>query len=254
MVGVCLALVAAPVGAWQAWDAHRRAQVLAEADRNNPGAAALLPDHVDRADLDAEVIPLVSGPYPQPDYPESCPEHLPLFACRAESCQVLVPQEDPAGTVLMLGNSHVMQWSPALAHWAETRDLRIVSFTRGSCLLAPVDEQLVKNRPCPQWLKDIEDVVAWSDPDVVFVQGSLSLEDGGERLTPGMAGRMEELADEGRQVLALRDNPRFPEGRRAARRAGARTPRSASTSRRTWTARTRWRSWPPATTASAPSS
>lgn len=121
-------------------------------------------------------------------------------------------QEDPAGTVLMLGNSHVMQWSPALAHWAEARDLRVVSFTRGSCLLAPVDEQLVKNRPGPQWLKDIEDVVAWSDPDVVFVQGSLRLEDGGERLTPGMAGRMEELADEGRQVLALRDNPRFPEG------------------------------------------
>lgn len=216
VIGTCLALVAAPVGAWKAWDDRRREEVLAMADRNNPGAAALLEGFVDRSDTDADPIPVVSGRYPFPEYAGACPEEVDIADISRAACKVLVEGEDAAETVLMLGNSHVMQWSPAIAHWAEEQGRRVVSFTRGSCLLAPLEEQLVDNDTCPAWLDDYQSLIDWADPSIVFVQGTRSLDDGGEALTPGMAETIESLVAENRVVLGIRDNPRFGERSMAA--------------------------------------
>ncbi|WP_185194502.1 hypothetical protein [Micrococcus luteus] len=111
---------------WRGAEAAESARVLEAADRNNPGAAVLRPDYEPAGDPGAPVLPVVEGRYPFPEYPEECDPALEaqLTEVGAESCHVLVPQADPAGVVLMAGNSHVMQWSPALRRLGEERRLR----------------------------------------------------------------------------------------------------------------------------------
>ena len=116
------------------------------------------------------------------------------------------------GVVLMAGNSHVMPWSPALRRLGEERRLEVVSYTRGSCLVAPMEEQVDDSPKCPDFLADLNLVVEHVRPDVVFMQGTRSTYEDEEMLTPGMVGRMEEIAGTGAHVLALRDNPRFAAG------------------------------------------
>ncbi|MCM3689667.1 acyltransferase, partial [Kocuria rosea] len=53
VVAVCLALVVVPVVAVQQAEARRAAQIVAAADRNNPGAAALVPGFQYQGDPDA---------------------------------------------------------------------------------------------------------------------------------------------------------------------------------------------------------
>ena len=214
VLGACAALVVAPVTLWRGAEAAESARVLEAADRNNPGAAVLRPDYEPAGDPGAPVLPVVEGRYPFPEYPEECDPALEaqLTEVGAESCHVLVPQADPAGVVLMAGNSHVMQWSPALRRLGEERRLEVVSYTRGSCLVAPMEEQVDDSPKCPDFLADLNLVVEHVRPDVVFMQGTRSTYEDEEMLTPGMTGRMEEIAGTGAHVLALRDNPRFAAG------------------------------------------
>jgi len=214
VLGACAALVVAPVTLWRSVDAAESARALEAADRNNPGAASLHPDYEPAGDAGAPVLPVVEGRYPFPEYPEECDPTLVarLTEVGAESCHVLVPQEDPAGVVLMVGNSHVMQWSPALRRLGEERRLEVVSYTRGSCLVAPMEEQVDDSPKCPDFLADLDLVVDHVRPEVVFMQGTRSTYEDEEMLTPGMVRRMEEIAGTGAHVLALRDNPRFEAG------------------------------------------
>ncbi len=207
VVVVCLALVVAPVLSLQHAEARRAAQVLAEADRNNPGAAALLPGFQSQGDPGAATVPVRSdesrrwAPLGGP-----CAEALGIDPVNDRWCHETVPAADPTATVLLLGNSHVQHWAPAIRALAEQHDWRVISYIRPACFYSTVEEQI---RPdCAPWLADADTVVEAVDPDLVIVQGTRATPTG-EELWDGMTGRIRELDARGVPVVAIRDTPRF---------------------------------------------
>ncbi|MFI7493212.1 acyltransferase family protein, partial [Kocuria sp. M4R2S49] len=210
VVVVCLAAVAVPVTAARVAEDRRALELAASADRNNPGAAALLPGFRYQGDPDAETVPVITGePYAKPGLGEPCPPAAGVGERFQQWCFDTVPNPEPAATMLVIGNSHVHQWIPAVEHLAERNDWRVVTYIRGNCLYGLPGEQVADHEACARWLEGTDPVVEAVDPDLVLVQGTRSTDENEEQFTPGMEQRIRGLAERGIQVVALRDNPRF---------------------------------------------
>jgi peptidoglycan/LPS O-acetylase OafA/YrhL len=211
VIGTCVALVATPVLAQQQAEERRAALIEAAAWANNPGARSLLPQFENAGDPDAPTIPVsLAGDYRKPDLGRQCDRGYGLGAGQVEWCHETLPAENPAKTLLLLGNSHVLQWVPAAVELAEEHGWRVVSYIRGNCLLATVEEQVAEQEACATWLDGVQDVVDTVDPDMVLVQGTRT-EPGVETFLPGVEQRIRDLAAQDIQVIGIRDNPRFEE-------------------------------------------
>ncbi|MFW3387234.1 UNVERIFIED_CONTAM: acyltransferase family protein [Kocuria sp. CPCC 205274] len=210
VIVVCLAAVAVPVTAARVAEERRAVEIAASADRNNPGAAALLPGFRYEGDPDAETVPVITGePYAKPSLGEPCPPGTGVGERFRQWCFDTVPNPEPAATMLVIGNSHVHQWIPAVELLAERNDWRVVTYIRGNCLYALPEEQVADHEACARWLEGADPVVEAVDPDLVLVQGTRSTDEDQEQFTPGMEQRIRGLAERGIQVLGLRDNARF---------------------------------------------
>ena len=230
VIAVCLLLVVVPAVVWRAHDQQRDAHALEHANVDNPGAAALSPDYVPQGDPQAPVLPVVGGAFPEPELGEQCPEDMELQPANRARCHITVPNETPDATLLVVGNSHMHQWIPAIETLAEHNNWRVVSYIRGYCMLATPEEQLAGHDECVPWLDDVDTVMQGADPDLVMVQGTRSTADDRETLPSGMRQRIEDLAGRGRQVIAVRDNPRFDFApARCAEDHGADAPECAAT-------------------------
>ncbi|MCJ8506279.1 acyltransferase [Kocuria flava] len=230
VVLACVGLVAVPVLAVQQAEARRIAEITAQADRNNPGAAALAPGFEYQGDPDAPVIPVLTGEhYPKPPLGSPCPAEIGLDERWQQWCFDTVPAEDPAATLLVVGNSHVHQWLPAVEHLAERNGWRVVTYIRGNCFYSTLDEQLFPDE-CARWLEGTGPAVDAVDPDLVLVQGTRSTDENEETFTPGTEQRIRDLAARGIQVIGVRDNPRFDfVPAHCAEEHGAQAPQCAAT-------------------------
>ncbi|WP_298585731.1 acyltransferase family protein [uncultured Kocuria sp.] len=210
VVLVCLALVAAPVLAWQQVEDRRAAQIQADAARNNPGAAALEPGFEFRGDPDAPTLPLPEDLPKQPaSLGEPCPEDLDLPEDHRRFCHESVAQEAPERTVLVVGNSHLQHWLPALRPLAEAEQWRVLTWIQPGCFYASAEDQ-PGSESCRAWFEGAEQMIGTTDPDLVVIQSTFTdLE--GEFLRPGLEQRVRELTARGIPVVGIRDTPRFPE-------------------------------------------
>ncbi|MEB2529093.1 acyltransferase family protein [Kocuria rosea] len=209
-VAVSLAVVAVPVLSLQQVQDRRAAEVLAAADRNNPGAAALLPGFQYQGDPEAEAIPVVTGDYYQkPGLGEPCPAELGIADSYQQWCFDTVPNADPAATLMVIGNSHVHMWIPAIEELAKAKNWRVVTYIRGNCMYSTVEEQVADHQECARWLEGTDPVIEAVNPELVLVQGTRSTDENEEQFTPGMEQRLRSLAERGIQVIGLRDNARF---------------------------------------------
>ena len=68
-------------------------------------------------------------------------------------------------TVVLWGDSHAMQYSPALIRLAEDRDWRLVTMFRGNCLIADV----AYKPACDSWRRNAAARIADEEPDLVVV-------------------------------------------------------------------------------------
>jgi hypothetical protein len=136
-----------------------------------------------------------------------CTEAFGLAPANEQWCHETVTPKDPSATVLLIGNSHVQHWAPAVRSLAEQRGWRVVSYIRPACFYSTAQEQI---RPdvCPAWLADTDTVVEAVDPDLVMVQGTRATATG-EELLAGMEARIRALDARGTPVVAIRDTPRF---------------------------------------------
>jgi peptidoglycan/LPS O-acetylase OafA/YrhL len=72
-------------------------------------------------------------------------------------------------TVVLLGDSHALQWSPPLLEIAEQRGWRLVSMMKAGCVVA----QVAYERPCNVWrYKAMRRIVRRERPDLVVVSTS----------------------------------------------------------------------------------
>ena len=128
----------------------------------------------------------------------------------ADGCHLTFPETETPGcvygnpssktTVVLFGDSHAMQWFPALNEMAKERDWRLVGLTKAAC---PPAEVHIYNatlrrayRECDEWReRTLERIVQKENPSLVVTSSlpSYRPREGGKRL-PKEAGR-EALAE-----------------------------------------------------------
>ncbi|GLC62469.1 hypothetical protein PLESTB_001903200 [Pleodorina starrii] len=135
-VAVSLAVVAVPVLSLQQVQDRRAAEVLAAADRNNPGAAALLPGFQYQGDPEAEAIRWspATTTRNQGWVSEPWPGRARIADSYQQWCFDTVPNADPAATLMVIGNSHVHMGIPRDRELAKAKNWRVVTYIRVRCL------------------------------------------------------------------------------------------------------------------------
>lgn len=116
--------------------------------------------------------------------------------------------------VVVFGDSHALQWTPALLKIAKRRDWRVVALLRGNCTpaLAPVDKL------CDKWRKNSLKRIGKLKPDLVILGTNtgkgvltrkagrtLNREASGRVLRAGMVTTMRKLLNGGAEVTLMRD-------------------------------------------------
>jgi peptidoglycan/LPS O-acetylase OafA/YrhL len=152
-------------------------------------------------------------------YADGC--HLDLTEVESPDCVYGNPSSDT--TVVLFGDSHAMQWFPALNRLAGERDWRLVGFTKSACPPAGVHIYSAglrrEYRECDEWRKQTLDrIVNQEHPDLI-VTSSLSTyrprEDGTrlegdaseEAMVDGYISTLAKLRATGAPVVLIEDVP-----------------------------------------------
>lgn len=128
--------------------------------------------------------------------------------------------DDAESTVVITGDSHSLQWIPALEELGEKRGWRLVILSKSACAFTDIlvgrDGGPYEN--CQEWNRETVDEILEIDPDLVFTSSSVKgnpygLGDEGPEevqrvMGEGMARLWGEITEAGVPVLALRDTPR----------------------------------------------
>jgi peptidoglycan/LPS O-acetylase OafA/YrhL len=163
----------------------------------------------------------VEAPRPQTD---GC-EVVAASAGRSPECRYL--DDHGHGDVVLVGDSHAVQWEPALERVARRRDWGLRVWTRQSCPFADVGKPVngALNR-CNAWRDDVTRRILIGEPTLVVVAEydsvPLKMIDNtthrwvaGERaaatFVAGLTRQLQRLRQAGIPVLVIRDDPRLAE-------------------------------------------
>lgn len=204
------AVAVIPLSGWTYVLEEENRVLLREAQRNNPGAKALLPGYVDKADADAGILPTADRlPKDWASLGGLCSGELaPGPGPLEKSCGQTAGPAKPDKKILILGNSHAEQWMAALMPVAEKNNWLLYSVLKGGCVYAPPGSGL--NQECETFNAEVDKYVAAHKPDaIVTVATAASTSSPRELLGPGFEQLARNFTAEGIQVVGIRDNPRF---------------------------------------------
>ena len=209
---VCVLVVAAPLAAWQ-YQVHAQEQaMLAQADRNNPGAAALRAGFVDLSDADAPMLPAFTALQKQwVSLGANCEGgFVPSDPALAKGCGQNKPAAGTSKTVVVIGDSHAEQWMGALIPVAEKNNWQLVSLLRGGCDFGSETEKSGRTGACRDFNIAAEKYVLEHKPDAVFTIATDAIPDSpAERIISGYEASVQTFTKAGIEVVGVRDNPRF---------------------------------------------
>ncbi|WP_404320452.1 acyltransferase family protein [Arthrobacter luteolus] len=210
VVAVCVALIATPVAAWQGGLKLEAAQLAAGADRNNPGAAALLPGFVDRSDPAAPIIPLTTSlgeEWASLDGDCSAYDDGPVSPELSERCMG-TESDDYGKTLLVIGDSHAQQWLGSIRPMAKERNYRVMALLLGGCRFgAPQDGHWEE---CREFNEAALEYALELQPDAVLAVGTAARADeANDSVIAGLPEAAHLLAERDIPVIGVRDNPRF---------------------------------------------
>ncbi|MCQ1949490.1 acyltransferase [Arthrobacter sp. zg-Y859] len=210
-IAVCAAVVAVPVFSAQTALRVQGERLLAGADRNNPGAAALDPGFFYLGDEDATVLPtadVVGGDYVSLE--EGCTGR---YATDAEmlqgyGCSGIVSQENPERTIVAVGNSHVQQLVAGLAPLAAERNWALIALVKGGCQLESSRETY--SQECNERNEQAMEYISELKPDAVLTTATYSIAGPPYELLPGGFGSVaQDIVSQGIKLVGVRDTPRY---------------------------------------------
>ncbi len=206
---VALVPVLVLVLAWHAVIAARTTPSGVVGDTDHPGAMALQAGFVDRGSPDADVIPPAVSAYEDwVEYENDCTA-LPAQPA-LERCTYVSAPDPNARTIVVVGDSHMQQFLPAVAPIARERGWRVDTLIRPGCPLSTTSESNVGEAGCVMWNQEALAALAETRPALVVAQATHNVRPGRTEATPpGMVEAWGRLADAGVPVMAVRDNPRF---------------------------------------------
>ena len=178
-----------------------------------PGARALSPMYRDPVPEDVEVQPapaVAAQDRPSVDG-DGCIEGSAATSTSGipMTC-ILTDVPDPKRVVVLVGDSHTIQWAPAMTEIGRDEQWRVLLLARRGCRLAAPAEPLTKSSNCWEWRANALKLLEQMRPDAVMVIGSrTSPEASGDEVNPDEARAWRQLAEVGVRVVTVRDNPRF---------------------------------------------
>jgi peptidoglycan/LPS O-acetylase OafA/YrhL len=221
-IGLGLALTGLGVGVGLGLGASASAGVDEAKTSSSPGAAALL----DPATKDVDWAATRAVDEMRPLATEAVSDR-PAFYDDGSGCQVrdgdAVPKPCTSGdtsadrTVVIVGDSKIAQWQPAISAIGKREGFKVVQFTKSACSFTDVDLDRKNNPDCRAWGRAVlKDVVAL-DPDLVIAshrQGKALPKGATERsqetedaMVGGLVSYWRTLTRAGIPVVALLDNP-----------------------------------------------
>jgi peptidoglycan/LPS O-acetylase OafA/YrhL len=218
-LALAMALVVAPaLGAWQAARHAAAVEVaaaaaLAERAADCFGAGVRLTTH-DCSDV--EFDGLVPTPSAARDdrvgaYADGC--HTPNNSDEVPAC--VFGDADGVHRVALVGDSHAVNWLPALDRLGRERGWQVVLLTRAACpfnLATQVFDTAASIESCASWKRNVIDYLDGQEPfDVVFSAHFVGAAEfaGGE--SEGVRLAWAQLLDRSSRVVILRDVPRASE-------------------------------------------
>lgn len=153
-------------------------------------------------------------------YADGC--HLDLPETESPPCVYGNP--DSETTVVLFGDSHAMQWFPALADLAEKRDWRLLGFSKSACPPAEIRVYSTglrrEYRECEEWRgRTLDRILKKENPDLVVTSmlnryraredgRGLPREESNEAVVEGYASTLRKLRSTGAPVAVIEDVPR----------------------------------------------
>ncbi|MFC5141785.1 acyltransferase family protein [Actinomycetospora rhizophila] len=194
--------------AWYATSSRDTAAFPELGDPSHPGAVSRLPGFVYEGEPDPPLRPsTVAVVDDWVTYQQACarpPEHPNLELC------TYLPAETPDRVVVVVGDSHMQQFLPALEPLARERNWEVRTLIRPGCPFSTGSDANLGEVPCLEWnAAAIEHLVA-DPPDAVLAGATRDVRAGRtEETPPGFVAAWQRLDAAGIPVVALRDNPRF---------------------------------------------
>lgn len=212
VIAVCAALVATPVAAWQGGLKLQADRLAANADRNNPGAAVLLPGYVDESDPDATVLP-APGPLSWGGSTMEIPScnslpDGPADDLLRERCSATVP-DSYERTILVVGSSHAEHWLPAINVMAERNHYRVVFLLMIGCMFTGAEEP-DPSTDCSRFNTASLDYAINLRPDAVFTVATWSGVGPRDVFLEGLENTTAVLKEHDIELIGVRDTPRLP--------------------------------------------
>lgn len=154
----------------------------------------------------AELPPIPSFSYAFDDVPQS---HIDESNQGMKYTDVKIGEygelEDYDATIAIVGGSHSQHWLGAVIKAAESQNYRILNITRSGTRFTSVynkeDDKAI-------WVENTLDYISKTDIDIVVAHGTTS-DTKDEQVQEGLALQLQKVANQGIEVLALRDNPRY---------------------------------------------
>ncbi|WP_026174549.1 acyltransferase family protein [Acaricomes phytoseiuli] len=206
----CVLLAAAPLAAWQGYARAQIERVAQASSEDNPGAIALVPGFTFQGDPNAPIKPVPTNLDNQwASLPDDCTGRwLPEDPEVAQGCNSFQPSEAVSKTVMVIGNSHAGQWLPAVRYAAENRGWELISVIKGGCPYSYSTPGLQKD--CNLYNQEVTEYIEQARPDAVFIVGTVAAPSSPqETIQAGFGKTVNDLIQQGIDVFAIRDNPRF---------------------------------------------
>ena len=211
VIAVCIAVVAAPLTAWQQGLQLQSERLTAQAVQENPGARVLLADFEDRSSGEALPIPTASMlPHEWGVLPGNCEdlENAPSDPMLSAVCMSSEPVEQPRKTILVAGDSHAEQWLGALEPMVEEHNYQIIALLQGGCSFGEYSDARLPG--CNDFNGAVLDYALELQPDAVFtVATAAQAARPADPPVTGLPEVSEVLMQQGIPVVGVRDNPRF---------------------------------------------
>ncbi|WP_420481435.1 SGNH hydrolase domain-containing protein [Arthrobacter jiangjiafuii] len=123
-------------------------------------------------------------------------------------CRVTAP-DNPARTILVIGDSHAQQWLGAVEPMAGESNYKVVSLLMGACSFGIESEG--RSQGCNDFNAAAMAYALEHDVDAVITVASAASKDSTEeRIVDGLPAAARELTRHGIVVVGVRDNPRYP--------------------------------------------
>lgn len=218
VVGLC-SLAVLPVLAWQGAIGRQEKVASAQSPADNPGAATLAPGYIDEANPSALTVPLAYDV--KQDWAfvgRECDDGWAPDSPAAGLCQE-GGNDQAEKTILVVGDSHAQQWTPAIDELARKEDARWVLIVVHGCRFGSTDAAAERTE-CGEFTEAAQDYVLERSEQIEAVVTVASRtyyapaagdETPGESETvvPGYEQAVAGWIDAGIPVIGVRDTPRF---------------------------------------------